>query len=100
MPSFKERFRPSRKYKKGKEVNASSTDESTTPTNGTSTNTTNVPATGVAPLPVSSTLVATTTTTTGTTIDEHTGSAALSTYHSHYSADQFIELKLRLDYIR
>ena len=64
MPSFKERFRSSRKNKKYKEAGALTTDESgTIPTaSGTSTNTSNLP----------------------TTTDDHTGSAALST---HYSVD-------------
>jgi hypothetical protein len=62
MPSFKERFRSSRKYKKNKEAGATSIDESATTASGMSTN---------AP----------------TTIDDHTGSAALSTYSSHYSVD-------------
>jgi hypothetical protein len=64
MPSFKERFRSSRKNKKYKEAGALPIDESsTTPTaSGTSTNIPNPP----------------------TTIDDHTGSAALST---HYSFD-------------
>ncbi len=62
MPSFKERFRSSRKYKKNKEAGATGTDESAPTASGISTN---------AP----------------TTIDDHTGSAALSTYSSHYSVD-------------
>jgi hypothetical protein len=69
MPSFKERFRPSRKYKKNKEIGATSVDESTA-SSGASTNITNVSTTG-AP----------------TTIDDHTGSAASATYHSHFSVD-------------
>ncbi len=79
MPSFKERFRPSRKYKKNKEAGTAGTDDSTpiAVASGISTNTTNVPTV--------STVAAST---TNTTIDENTGSAALSTYHSHYSNDQ------------
>jgi hypothetical protein len=61
MPSFKERFRTSRKYKKNKESGgATSLDEATA-------------ASGIF-----------TTTTTTTTIDEPTGSRLLST---HYSVD-------------
>ncbi len=63
MPSFKERFRPSRKYKKNKEAGGNSIDESAIAATGTST------------------------TGTSTTIDDQTGSAALSTYHSHCSVD-------------
>jgi hypothetical protein len=88
MPSFKERFRPSRKYKKNKEAAAGSTDESVTVNSGASPNTTNVPSTSSAPLPTAPIAAAAASTTTGTTIDEHTGSAALSTCHSHYSNDQ------------
>jgi hypothetical protein len=84
MPSFKERFRPSRKYKKNKEAG---TDESVpiAVASGTSINATNVPTTGTSTVATS---VAAAASTTNTTIDEHTGSAALSTYHSHYSNDQ------------
>ncbi|CAF0956398.1 unnamed protein product [Adineta steineri] len=62
MPSFKERFRSSRKYKKNKEAGATGTDE--VASGGTST-----------------------TNTSSTIIDDHTGSGALSTHHSHYSVD-------------
>jgi hypothetical protein len=83
MPSFKERFRPSRKYKKNKEASTAGTDESTpiAVASGISTNTTNVPT-------VSTVTTSVAASTTNTTIDENTGSAALSTYHSHYSNDQ------------
>jgi len=62
MPSFKERFRPSRKYKKNKEAGGISIDESTI-ASGTS-------ITGAT-----------------ATIEDQTGSAALSTYHSRYTLD-------------
>jgi hypothetical protein len=62
MPSFKERFRPSRKYKKNKEAGGTSIDESAI-------------ASGIS------------TTGATTTIDDSTGSAALSAYHSRYSVD-------------
>ncbi len=97
MPSFKERFRPSRKYKKNKEAGAAGTDEAATVAvaTGTSTNTNNVPIIGTLPSTTVSTTsaaaaaaAASTTTTTSTTIDEHTGSAALSTYHSYHLNDQ------------
>jgi hypothetical protein len=55
MPSFKERFRPSRKYKKNKEAGAATTDEP-----GTSATAGGTP----------------------TTVDDRTGSAALSSYYS------------------
>jgi len=64
MPSFKERFRPSRKYKKNKEADSAGLDEPTT-------------ASGIS----------TTTTIASTTVDEQTGSVALSNYHSNYSGD-------------
>jgi hypothetical protein len=69
MPSFKERFRPSRKYKTTKEAGTTSIDESTI-ISGTLTN-----------------IWSTSTTDASTTMDDNTGSAALSTYHSHYSVD-------------
>ncbi len=83
MPSFKERFRPSRKYKKSKEVGTTGTDESAIVASGISTNPTHVPTTGT-----STATAITATTVSATTIDENTGSAALATYHSHYSNDQ------------
>lgn len=69
MPSFKERFRSSRKSKKIKETGANDPSESIS-ASGTSTNLTNLSIAGVS-----------------TATDEHTGSAALSTYSSHYSVD-------------
>ena len=80
MPSFKERFRPSRKYKKNKEAGTTGTDDSApiAVASGTSNNATNTPIVSNVATPVAA----------PTTIDEHTGSAALSTYHSHYSNDQ------------
>jgi hypothetical protein len=66
MPSFKERFRPSRKYKKNKEAGAPGTDESATVAvaSGTSTNPNNASTTAGAAAAAAS---------TGTTVDEHTG---------------------------
>jgi hypothetical protein len=61
MPSFKERFRPSRKYKKNKEAGSASLEEPTT-------------ASGIS----------TTTTIASTTVDEQTGSVALSNYSVDY----------------
>jgi len=94
MPSFKERFRPSRKYKKNKDAGAAGTDEAdaVAVASGTSTYTNNVPITGSLPSTTVSTTsavaAASSSTTTSTTIDEHTGSAALSTYHSYHLNDQ------------
>lgn len=97
MPSFKERFRPSRKYKKNKEGGTAGTDESANPAaivnaSGTTINTNNVSTTGTSSSILasasSSAAAAAAGSTTSTTIDEHTGSAALSTYHSYYSSDQ------------
>ena len=87
MPSFKERFRPSRKLKKSKEISASSVDESSLSTSGIPLNTSTVSTSGFT---LQSSLSSPTTTAAapnGATIDEHTGSAALSTYHSNYSID-------------
>lgn len=84
MPSFKERFRSSRKYKKNKEAGATDVDESIS-ASGTSTNITNVLATGVS-----------------TATDDHTGSAALSTYPSHHLVDYcklYIYLYIKLKVI-
>ncbi|CAF1057038.1 unnamed protein product [Rotaria sordida] len=71
MPSFKERFRPSRKYKKNKETSSLNTDDSASSTNasGISTNITTAGA--------------------STTIDDHTGLVSLSTYSTHYSVDYY-----------
>ncbi|CAF2506617.1 unnamed protein product [Rotaria sp. Silwood2] len=97
MPSFKERFRPSRKFKKHKEAGVAGTDESNNSVVAStiSINTSHIPKTGRASLTtvsIATTAVAaaatTTTATTGKTIDEHTGSAAFSTYHSYYLIDQ------------
>ncbi|CAF3303413.1 unnamed protein product [Rotaria sp. Silwood2] len=76
MPSFKERFRPSRKYKKNKEIGSTNTDDSvsTTTASGTSTSLSTAGA--------------------SLTADDHTGSISLSTYPSHYSVDYYqISLK-------
>jgi hypothetical protein len=83
MPSFKERFRPSRKYKKNKEAGTAGTDDSApvAVASGTSNNATNTPTVSNVATPVAAP-------TTSTTIDDHTGSAALSSYHTHYSNDQ------------
>ncbi|CAF1161309.1 unnamed protein product [Rotaria sordida] len=87
MPSFKERFRPSRKQKKNKEADITSTNESinSSAASAISTNTSHILKTGRASLTTTPTAAATT---TGKTIDEHTGSAAFSTYHSHHVVDQ------------
>jgi len=69
MPSFKERFRPSRKYNKNKEAGATSIDESTI-TSGTLTNFTNLSTTDAS-----------------TTIDDYTCSAAVASSNTHYSFD-------------
>lgn len=84
MPSFKERFRSSRKYKKNKDATTSNTDDPTTNNlaSGTSTYPTNNTST------TSTSIISSTSTVSTTTIDEHTGSAALATYHSNYSIDQ------------
>lgn len=65
MPSFKERFRPSRKYKKNKDSNSTNNDEtgSTITASGTST-------TGVSSTP-----------------DDSNGSSSLLNYPTHYSVD-------------
>jgi hypothetical protein len=65
MPSFKERFRSSRKYKKNKEGGTTSGEEPAAAAAASSSNATNA----------------------STTIDDHTGSAALSTYHSPHPVD-------------
>ena len=85
MPSFKERFRPSRKFKKNKDGTTTNTDDTTTSilASGSSTYSTNHAST----TNTSSTLIPTATV-SATTIDEHTGSAALASYHSNYSIDQ------------
>ncbi|CAF1023252.1 unnamed protein product [Rotaria sp. Silwood1] len=101
MPSFKERFRPSRKYKKNKEAGVTGIDESinSAVASAISTNTSHAPRTGRGSLTTISnattamasaavTAAAAAPTTTGKTIDEHTGSAAFSTYHSYYLIDQ------------
>ena len=82
MPSFKERFRPSRKYKKNKDATTSNTEDLTTTTlaSGSTTHGANPSTTSAAIIP--------TATASAMTIDEHTGSAALATYHSNYSMDQ------------
>lgn len=81
MPSFKERFRPSRKSKKNKDT--STIEESTVNNITSSTHLTSIPPT--APIAAATINSAVASTTTGATIDDHTGSAALST---HYSVDQ------------
>lgn len=68
MPSFKERFRPSRKYKKAKDASAINIDETTVASaSSINTNTTS-------------------TTTTSIVIDE-LGATNSTIFHSHYSAD-------------
>ncbi|CAF0914593.1 unnamed protein product [Rotaria sordida] len=90
MPSFKERFRPSRKQKKNKEADITSTNESinSSAASAISTNTSHILRTGRASLTTTPITPTAATTTTGKTIDEHTGSAAFSTYHSHHVVDQ------------
>ena len=87
MPSFKERFRPSRKLKKSKETSASSVDESSSSVSGLPTNTSTVSTSGLLLQTSLSSPTTTAAAPNGATIDDHTGSAALSTYHSHYSID-------------
>ena len=89
MPSFKERFRSSRKYKKNKETAASGIDEPNSVTSGPPSSHTPLP-TLVAASAASSAVTAVSSATatansTGATADERTGSVALATY---YSIDQ------------
>lgn len=70
MPSFKERFRPSRKYKKNKDAGATHTDEfnSSTTTTGLST-------------------CLTATTGASANIDDHNSITSISNHSSHYSVE-------------
>ncbi len=70
MPSFKERFRPSRKYNKNKEAGAATSIDESTITSGILTNFTNLSTTNAS-----------------TTIDDYTGSAAVPSSNTHYSFD-------------
>ena len=92
MPSFKERFRPSRKYKKAKEAGtlSANTDE---PASGLPTNTTiasNIAGmlSPVLAVVASSSLSTMATTTVVSTADEHADRALFSMHHSHYPIDQ------------
>ena len=99
MPSFKERFRSSRKYKKNKDGTVPSSTPATanedTPVSAsgsTGHQLHNPPAPSthaghggipyLTSVPSASASSTTTAGATGITIDDHTGSAAMSTYHS------------------
>ena len=93
MPSFKERFRPSRKYKKGKEASgtlSASTDDSAsaTPTNIAIASSIAGVLSPVLATVASASLSTMAATTTCTTTDEHADLVVFSTHHSHYPSDQ------------
>ncbi|CAF3282666.1 unnamed protein product [Rotaria socialis] len=95
MPSFKERFRSPSKYKKNKDTDPSSTDDSSNAVAAVSVaSTASTPSSHVLTTdkisltPTTSAIAAATSTTTvDKTINEHTGSVAVAIYHFRYSTD-------------
>ena len=87
MPSFKDRLRPSRKYKKNKESGGSGTvvDDPINFASVTSTHMNHLPTTvASSAVPTLSNIGFTSiiSNNSGTTLDDYTGSAALSSYPS------------------
>ena len=110
MPSFKERFRSSRKYKKNKDGTVPSTTPATTqedtpvsacasaghqthnPSSSSSSSSTHVGHSGIPYLTSipSASACSTNASATGINVDDHTGSAAMSSYHSMDQCECFL----------
>ncbi|CAF1625563.1 unnamed protein product [Rotaria magnacalcarata] len=89
MPSFKERFRPSLKYKTSRDTNPSGTNDSPNAAAVSVASTASAHNSHVLKTDKTSAIVAAaaSTTTAGKTVDEHAGSGTLATYNFPYSTD-------------